>query len=124
MLIVEFAIVFLNCSYIYIVVEGDGKVTNWWDWDQGKEKHQFTAVNYELQTKKSDALFLHIAFFCVNSSGLEFYVDDFTFLDFCRGAIFCNRARSAIGGGAVLPVRRRMALMRSIISLEEKGFTT
>ena len=65
MLIVEFAIVFLNCSYIYIVVEEDGKVTNWWDWDQGKEKHQFTAVNYELQTKKKRcAFFAHRFFLC------------------------------------------------------------
>ena len=50
MLIVEFVIVFLNCSYIYIVVEEEGKVTNWCYWDQGKEKYQFTAVNDEMHT--------------------------------------------------------------------------
>jgi len=53
------------------------------------------------EIKKSDVLIWLIAFLCVISSGLEFYVDDFSFFDFYGGAIFCNRARSAIGGGAV-----------------------
>jgi len=40
-LIVEFVIVFLNCSYIYIVVEEEVKVTNWLkafsDWGEAKK---------------------------------------------------------------------------------------